>query len=143
MKKKYLITITLFAAVLMTFLFIRNANPLYLSGNHNIDKIVIDDIYNSENSITITDKNEINQLVSCFSNYNLRKNKAEMIDSILQYKMSFYENDTLIVYIEMDISEKENNWGYNICRIYTIYEHKYFKLPDSFIETVKNLVYSQ
>lgn len=142
MKKKYLITFSLLLVFVIVFALYKNANSLYLLNNHNIDKVVIDDVYNSENSLSLTDKNEIDQLVSCFNNYNLRQNKAEAIDSIMQYKISFYENGSLIVTIEMNITGKDNNWAYNICRIYTVDENIHFKIPDSFIVEVKNMLYS-
>ncbi|MGI6569384.1 MAG: hypothetical protein ACOX1E_07700 [Erysipelotrichaceae bacterium] len=89
----------MFTVFFLIFILSRNANPLYLFDNHNIDRIVIDDIDYSKNSIIITDEGDINKLVSCFNNYNFSRNKTESIDSILPYKISFYANNPLLKWI--------------------------------------------
>lgn len=142
MKKKYLLIILIPIAFFLAFWLLNNNKPLYLLENNDIDKIVIHDLENSQSSVTIIAKDDIDQLVSYFNNYNLRKNKAEAIDSIMQYKVEFYKNELLIVTVELNLVDKESDWAYNIGCIFTVDEHKYYKLPDSFIDTVKNFTYS-
>lgn len=140
MKKKYFPIILISVAFFLVFAL--NAKPTYLLENKNIDKIVISNIYDADFSIIIDNENGINQLVSLFDKYNLKKNKAEPIDSIMQYKVKLYENNILVVTIELNLLDKESDWAYNVCRIFSIDEHKYYKLPDDFIKEITNYVNS-
>ncbi len=140
MKKKYFPVILIVVAFLLVLAL--NADSIYLLDNQNIDKILISDVYDANFNIIIDNENDINQLVNPFDKYNLKKNKAESIDSVMQYKVELYENDILVVTIELNLLDKENDWAYNVCRIFSIDEHKYYKLPDDFIKEITNYVNS-
>lgn len=82
----------------------------------------------------ITKKNEVEEILGCFKKYNLMKHKAQPIDAIYSYCLTFYLNDgnTIDLYYSLDFY---NQTGY--IEGYDNY-HGYFYLPKSFIELMKN-----
>lgn len=140
MKRRNIIIVL--SAALLLALFIWNINPVRLLNDQHINKIVISDVFDPSFNVTITDENEIRQLIEYFKNYNLKNHRHEAIDSIMQYKVLFYENEKLIVFIELNLLGKDSDWAYNVARIYQVDKHVYYKIPEGFIERISSLLNS-
>lgn len=121
------------------------SDPVYLIDRDvNIDKIVIsdeDNMYTAESSvlkqmIIIEDSDTMDRLVSELREYDLKRHKADAVDSLMSLTVEFYSQEDSVVEIKL-----VNGSRYPICQIYNkVPGQVYFWLPGSFIETLYEVI---